>query len=269
MVKSFEGVTNRALIWLLAIIGLLVIYAPPFYLVAISLNPSLQPGLPSLSDLSLTWYFALSKEHGLLMALGESVIVAMITAILATVLSLLAALGYLELRKTRSIWFMTVILPMFIPGVIQGLALSVIFTRTGIKPSLLTVIAGHLLWATPFAFIVVLTSLSVVRGSYLMAAADLGASWWRQFVDITLPLIKPGLVSAFIFAFLLSLNEFNRAFYLVGRQNTLPIALFGKMNSGANPTIYALSGAIFLVSIVCVGLIVFNATGPRAARAKA
>jgi spermidine/putrescine transport system permease protein len=94
-----------------------------------------------------------------------------------------------------------------------------------------------------------------VRNSWLMAASDLGASWGRRFLDVTLPLIRPGLVSAFLFAFLLSLNEFSRAFYLVGRQNTLPIEMFGKMSSGANPTIYALSGAIFAVSILCVGLI--------------
>ncbi len=66
----------------------------------------------------------------------------------------------------------------------------------------MTVIAGHLLWAMPFAFIVILTSFSAVKPSYLMAADDLGASRWRQFRDITLPLIRPGLTSAFIFAFL-------------------------------------------------------------------
>jgi spermidine/putrescine transport system permease protein len=150
---------------------------------------------------------------------------------------------------------MTVLLPMFVPGVIQGLALSVIFTRIGVKPSMVTVVAGHLLWAMPFSFIVILTSFSAVRTSYLMAAADLGASWYRRLIDITLPLVRPGLISAFLFGFLLSLNEYSRAFYLVGRQNTLPIAMFGKMNTGANPTIYALSGAILVTSILCVLLI--------------
>jgi spermidine/putrescine transport system permease protein len=254
-VTRFEGRDNLLLIWTMAIAGLIVIYAPPFYLVAISLNPALQPGLPALSDLSLTWYAALSQERGLLAALQQSAIIAALTAFLATGLSLLAALGYQELRRGRSAWFMAVILPMFVPGVIQGLALSVIFTRIGVKPSILTVTAGHLLWAMPFAFIVILTSMGSVRNSWLMAASDLGASWGRRFLDVTLPLIRPGLVSAFLFAFLLSLNEFSRAFYLVGRQNTLPIEMFGKMSSGANPTIYALSGAIFAVSILCVGLI--------------
>ena len=246
---------HRILVWLLTGIGIAAIYAPPLYLLAVSFNPALQPGLPSPANLSLRWYRELADERGLLAALSQSAVIALITGVLATSLSLLAALAYVEMGRHRSRWFLAVVLPMFVPGVIQGLALSVIFRRMGIKPSTITVAAGHLLWAMPFAFIVLLTSLSAVRRSYLMAAADLGASWSRQLRDITLPLIRPGLISAFVFCVLLSLNEFSRAYYLVGRQNTLPITLFGIMNSGASPTIYALSGAIFLVSILAVVLI--------------
>ncbi|SIR18628.1 spermidine/putrescine transport system permease protein [Rhizobium sp. RU20A] len=247
-----EGLFNRLFIWTLAILALLVIYAPPLYLVAISFNASLQPGVPGFSDLTLRWYAALPHETALIKALWQSLIIAFFTAILATLLSLLAALSYFELKRARSVWFLAMVLPMFVPGVIQGLALSAIFTQSGVKSSAMTVIAGHLLWAMPFAFIVILTSFSAVKSSYLMAADDLGASRWRQFRDITLPLIRPGLTSAFIFAFLLSLNEFTRAFYLSGRQNTLPVVLFGKMNSGASPVIYAISGAIFLLSVLIV-----------------
>lgn len=92
-----------------------------------------------------------------------------------------------------------------------------------------------------------------------MAASDFGAGRWRQFRDIVLPLIRTGLISAFVFSFLLSLNEFTRAFYLAGRQNTLPVVLFGRMNAVASPTIYAMSGAIFLVSVLCVAAIAARA----------
>ncbi|TXI07101.1 MAG: ABC transporter permease [Rhizobium sp.] len=247
-----EGTLPRTVIWTLTVIGLAVIYAPPLYLLGVSFNPALQPGLPHFSDITLKWYLALGSESALLAALGQSIVIALVTAVVATLLSLVAAMAYRELHRARSLWFLTVLLPMFVPGVIQGLALSTVITRTGVKASALTVIAGHLLWAMPFAFIVILTSFAAVKRTYLMAADDLGASRLRQFWDITLPLIRPGLVSALIFSFLLSLNEFTRAFYLAGRQNTLPVVLFGKMNSGASPTIYAMSGAIFLVSSACV-----------------
>ncbi|OJF92611.1 polyamine ABC transporter [Rhizobium sp. 58] len=259
-----EGLSNRILLWAITLVGLIVIYAPPLYLLAVSFNPALQPGLPSLSDLSVQWYLALPKETALTAALQQSALIATVTAFLATGMALLAALAYFELRAQRTAWFLAVILPMFVPGVIQGLALSAVFTRTGLKASSLTVIGGHLLWAMPFAFIVILTSFAAVRRSYLVAASDLGATRWRQFVDITLPLIRPGLVSAFIFSFLLSLNEFTRAFYLAGRQNTLPVVLFGKMNSGASPVIYALSGAIFMVSVACVAFIAIRSVVAKA-----
>lgn len=250
---------SRLVVWTITILGFATIYAPPLYLLGVSFNPSLQPGLPSPSEVTLRWYAALAGERALLAALWHSMFIATATAVAATALSLLAALAYAELHTRRAAWFLVVILPMFVPGVIQGLALSAIVTRAGIKASALTVMAGHLLWAMPFAFIVILTSFAAVRRSYLMAAADLGAGRWRQFRDVILPLISAGLISAFIFSFLLSLNEFTRAFYLAGRQNTLPVALFGKMNSGASPTIYAMSGAIFLVSVLCVGIIAARA----------
>lgn len=245
----------RLVIWTITVLGFVAIYAPPLYLFGVSFSPSLQPGLPYPSEATLKWYADLAGERALLTALWQSVVIATGTALAATALSLLAALAYSELHTRRATWFLVVILPMFVPGVIQGLALSAIMTRAGVKASGLTVMAGHLLWAMPFAFIVILTSFVAVRGSFLMAAADLGASRWRRFRDIILPLIRPGLISAFVFSFLLSLNEFTRAFYLAGRQNTLPVVLFGKMNSGASPTIYAMSGAIFLVSVLCVGAI--------------
>lgn len=253
--NRIAGRLDAAVIWLVALVGIGLIYAPPFYLIAISLNPELQPGIPSLSDISLRWYRELASERGLMSALRESLVVALLAALVAVLLSLSAALSYLEMRRGRTLWFLTMLLPLFVPGVIQGLALSVIFTRTGIMPSALTVAAAHVLWAMPFAFIVILTSMSALRMSWLLAAADLGASWWRRTRDITLPLILPGIVSALIFAFLLSLNEFARAYFLVGRQNTLPIEMFGRMSSGANPTIYALSGAIFGTSVICVVLL--------------
>ncbi|OLP62653.1 polyamine ABC transporter [Xaviernesmea oryzae] len=260
-----EGFGNRALLWIIAILGLLVIYAPPLYLLAISFNPALQPSLPSLSALSLDWYMALPREKALIGALQQSLLIAFATAVFATALSLLAALAYVELRFGRTSWFLLVLLPMFVPGVVQGLALSAVFSRLGVKASMITLISGHLLWAMPFAFIVILTSFAAVRQNFLLAAADLGANRWRQFVDVTLPLIRPGLVSAFIFSFLLSLNEFTRAFYLSGRQNTLPVVLFSKMNSGASPVIYAMSGAIFIASVLMVAaLALYNLLGRRA-----
>lgn len=257
MTVGFENRPARGLIWLLTALAVLVVYLPPLYLVGISFNPELQPGLPAIGDISLKWYAELANERGLLAAFGESLLIAAVATVVSVLGALAAALAYLELGRLRNAWFLLVILPMFVPGIIQGLALSVILNRWQVVPFWGTVALGHMLWTLPFAFIVILTSMVSIRQSYLLAAADLGATWYRRVVDIVLPLIVPGLVGAVIFSFLLSLNEFARSSYLVGRQNTLPLYMFGKMNSGATPTIYALSGGIFFASVVAVGVFMY------------
>jgi ABC-type spermidine/putrescine transport system permease subunit II len=103
--------------------------------------------------------------------------------------------------------------------------------------------------------VVSLIGLSTVKQITIAAARDLGAGPMRAFIDITLPLMRANLISSFVLAFLLSLNEHARAYYLVGRQNTLPLYMFGAMNSGASPTIYAFSGAVIVICVAVVALV--------------
>jgi spermidine/putrescine transport system permease protein len=255
MSLGFEHAGTRLTIWTLTGLALIVVYLPPIYLVGVSFNPALQPALPDLSQISLKWYAALLHEGRLFAALRESLLIASTVTLVATLTALAAALAYLELGKLRNAWFLVMILPMFVPGIIQGLALSVLLNRWQVTPFWGTVALGHILWALPFSFTVILTSMVSVKRSYLMAAADLGASWGQRLTQIILPLITPGLIGSVIFAFLLSFNEFARSSYLVGRQNTLPLDMFGKMNSGATPAIYALSGLILMVSSLLVILV--------------
>src|SRR5439155_1511782 len=112
----------------------------------------------------------------------------------------------------------------------------------------------------PSVLIVLLTSFSVLRGSLAEAAQDLGASELRVFWDITFPLIRPGIISGASFALLLSFNEFIRAFFLVGGQDTLPIYMFGAMNAGTSPTIYSLAGSTLLLSALGFGLALVGLT---------
>jgi ABC-type molybdate transport system permease subunit len=159
------------------------------------------------------------------------------------------------MKLMRSIFLLVILSTMLVPGTIEGLGLSAILRLVRLSPSWLTVTLGHLLWTLPFAIVVSLVGLSAVRPSTVAAARDLGAGPMRAFLDVTLPLIRGNLVSSFVFAFLLSLNEYARAYYLVGRQNTLPLYMFDAMNSGASPTIYAFSGAVLVVSFAAVALI--------------
>jgi spermidine/putrescine transport system permease protein len=264
------GRTNSG--WLLfAVITalcLMMMYAPALYLLLASLNPDEQLGLVAPTRYSLNWYVALLDDRRLFRALEESAVVALATAALATPIGLAAALAYRAMTRMRSIFLLVMLSTIFVPGTIEGLGLSVILRLVGVSPSWVTVTLGHLLWTLPFAIMVSLMGLLAVRSSTIAAARDLGAGPVRAFVDVTLPLIRGSIVSSFVFAFLLSLNEYARAYYLVGRQNTLPLYMFGAMNSGASPTIYAFSGAVLVASFAVVALIFFRAARRQSGRTR-
>jgi len=250
---------GRPLFAIITALCLMMMYAPALYLLLASLNPDEQLGLVAPTRYSLAWYIALLEDHRLFRALKESAVVALATAVLATPIGLAAALAYRAMTRMRSIFLLVMLSTMFVPGTIEGLGLSVILKLVRVSPSWVTVTLGHLLWTLPFAIMVSLIGLSSVRSSTIAVARDLGAGPMRAFVDVTLPLIRGSLISSFVFAFLLSLNEHARAYYLVGRQNTLPLYMFGAMNSGASPTIYAFSGAVLVASFAAVAVIFFRA----------
>jgi ABC-type spermidine/putrescine transport system permease subunit II len=250
---------GRLLFSIVTALCLMIMYAPSLYLLLASLNPDEQLGLVAPIRYSLTWYAALLDDHRLFSSLEESAVVALATAALATPIGLAAALAYRSMTRTRSMFLLVIISTMLVPGAVEGLGLSAVLRLVGVSPSWVTVTLGHLLWTLPFTIVVSLIGLSAVRSNTIAAARDLGAGPIRAFVDVTLPLICGSLVSSFVFAFLLSLNEYARAYYLVGRQNTLPLYMFGAMNSGASPTIYAFSGAVLVASFAVVALIFFRA----------
>jgi ABC-type spermidine/putrescine transport system permease subunit II len=249
------GPGPRFLFNALLMVALVLIYAPAVYLLLASFNPGMQLGLVPPDQWSLAWYAELADERRLLSALVESIVVGAAVAVVATPVGLSAALAFRAMARRRGAFFLFVLFAMFVPGTIQGLSLSVMFKVAEVKPSWFTIAVSHVLWALPFAFTVCLVSLAVVRPNMIAAARDLGAGAWRAFRDVTLPLVRTGIVSAAVFSFLLSFNEYSRAFFLVGRTNTLPLYMFGAMNSGASPTIYALSGAVLIISFAAVAIL--------------
>src|SRR3981189_196516 len=254
---------GRPLFSVITVLCLMIMYAPALYLLLASLNPDEQLGLVAPTRYSLTWYVALLDDHRLFRALEESAVVALATAALATPIGLAAALAYRAMTRMRGIFLLVILTAILVPGTIEGLGLSAVLRLVGASPSWVTVTLGHLLWTLPFTTMVSLIGLSPVRPNTIAAARDLRAGPLRAFVDVTLPLIRGSLVSSLVFAFLLSLNEYARAYYLVGRQNTLPLYMFGAMNSGASPTIYAFSGAVLVASFAIVALIFFRASRRR------
>lgn len=253
-------------------VGFFILYIliPPLLLVAVSFDPEGIVRVPT--GFTLRWYDVMVRTRALMDALVKSILLALMTTVITTLLALQTALGY---RKTRfkTLVIAIMILPIFLPGLIQGFSLSILLTEfAGLQRSIWTELVGHVLWALPFAFLVILTSMSAVKRETVLAAMDLGANEWRAFKDIEYPIIKPGITSAAIFSFVLSFNEFSRTYYLQGIGPTIPTYVWNKITVAITPEIFALSALTVILSLTLIAIATIYLTmvgrGAKAAEKK-
>lgn len=253
--KNTTYLLKQTILWGLTVLIIAFVFFPSFYLLLISFEPSKLERVPrSIYDFSLKWYVELFQKQRLSSAIRQSLMIGVLTAIITASLSLLSGLSYRKLRRRG--WFLSLLIfPIFIPGIISALSLSVFFKMIHLRASMYTVTLGHVLYALPFSSIVTLVSFSNLKESVIEASRDLGASGFRAFKDIIFPLTWGGIVGGALFGFLLSFNEFIRAYFLSGWQETLSIYMFGQMKGGADPSIYALAGLILAISIILLVIV--------------
>lgn len=250
--ESFLSRHGRKLWVVFVALGALYVLVPPILLVIVSFESSGVVRLPQ--GFTLRWYAEMFTDIGLMNALFKSIGLALLTVVIAVFLALQVALGYRK-TKHKTLVIAIMILPIFLPGMIQGFSLSILLTQfLGVQRTFLTELIGHISWALPFAFLVILTSMSAVQRETVMAAMDLGANPWQAFRDIEYPIIKPGLISAAIFSFVLSFNEFSRTFYLQGIGPTVPTFVFNKITVDITPEIFALSALTVVLSLGLIAL---------------
>jgi ABC-type spermidine/putrescine transport system permease subunit II len=154
----------------------------------------------------------------------------------------------------KRLLMLVLLLPLFIPAVSMGLATAFFFRQLGIPPSFWTIAAVHVLWALPFAFLIVLTVMAGFDPIYLEAAHVHGANRWRAFREVELPLIWPGIVGAGIFSMILSFNETVRTSLVQGGLNTVQTYIWSTFQQvGLSPTLYALMSLLILLTLALVG----------------
>ena len=231
---------------------ILYILAPMILLILVSFDSA--PFLRVPREFSLVKYEAMLESGSLLTAVRRTFELAVVTAIVTTLLAIGAILTYRQTRFKR-LMIVAIVLPLFIPGVVQGFSLMMILTdQLGFGVPFIRKLIGHVIWAFPFAFLVLLTSMSSVREDNILASSDLGANEYLTFKHIIYPQIKPGIISAFIFSFVLSFNEFARTFYLQGNIQTVPTFVWAQIQVTESPELYALSGVTVLVSLALIGI---------------
>jgi spermidine/putrescine transport system permease protein len=247
------GAFARQTRWLLTIFTgaiLAFLYIPIAFLILFSFEKADSPGLP-ITGLTLHWYQAMLSDSAIHTAVFNSVIVAAVVAVLATVIGTMAAFPLVRGGiRFRGAFRLLYTVPIMIPSVLIGIGLLIFFRRAlDLHLSLATVVAGHLAFITPFVVLIVASRLQGFDRQLERAAADLGADGPRTLRYIVLPLISPAIMAGALLSVTLSIDEFVISFFTIGPQLTLPIFIYTQIRFGVTPEVNAVATVILVVTL--------------------
>ena len=235
-----------------AILIFAFIYLPIVVLFVYSFNRDGVGGFPP-QHFTLDWYRQLFADVAIWNAVLNSVIVAAASVALALTLGLLAALALDRADfPGKALFRRLVLLPLILPGIITGLSLLMFAVFVHLPLSLVTVFLGHGTALISVATTELFAGLQKIDRAQEEASLDLGATPWQTFWRVTLPNLKLSLIAAGLLIFTLSMDEIAVTFFLIGRDNTLPLEIWGRLRRGITPEINAISTLIFAVSVALI-----------------
>lgn len=228
------------------------LYMPIIVLMVLSFNKA---GLPTVwSGFSFEWYGKLASNDAILNAAWNTLVVAIVSTILSSILGTLLAIG-VEKAKVNSGLDALLFAPMIIPDIVLAIALLSFFTLLEFTLGLHSIILSHVVFNIAFVCAVVRTRLKNFDYSVLEASEDLGANSFTTFRRVMLPMIFPGVLAGSLLAFTLSVDEFIIAFFTAGAgssSTTLPMQIYSMIRFGVTPEINAMATIIMLVSFTLV-----------------
>lgn len=233
---------------------LALMYLPIVIVVVFSFNKS---ELSTIwTGFTFDWYKELFGSRDLLEALTNSLILAVLSCGSAAVIGTLGAVGMTKCHlKSKGIIEYVSTLPIMIPEIILGMVFMVFFSLLGFKFGMLTLVIAHTAFCIPYVFMIVKARLVGMDPALVEAARDLGATEFRAFWDVTLPLILPGILSGMLLAFAMSLDDVVISIFVTGaRTVTLPVKIYTQIKTGITPEINALCTLMLFATFALVAL---------------
>ena len=242
----------------LTVLCLVLLYAPLMVVMVYSFNDS--TSITLWGGFSLRWYedvfFGLEAPKFKQAALNSLTIAAM-AATCATVIAVSAAVAMLRAKslRGRTASFALINLPLMVPEIVTAVASLIFFSAIGFTTGYATILVAHIVFCVPFAYLPIAARMQSIESTYEQAAMDLYATPAEAFRLILLPLMTPGILSGFLLAFIISLDDFLITNFVKGAGiETLPTAIFGSVKQGIKPSIMAISTLLLLVSVGFVTL---------------
>lgn len=232
-----------------AVLVYIFLFAPILVVMLTSFNPTGRATIPE--GFTLDWYSELLDDSQLVEALWTSIRIAVATAVISSLLGLAAAYGLSRYRiPGKSVLQAMFYLPMLTPAVVIGVAMLIWFNRINLDLGWFSILIAHVLFTLPFTLTIILTSFAGFDTRLEEAAQDLGASRWRTFRMITLPLVMPGVLGGALIAFTLSFDEFVLTFFVAGGGvQTLPVVIYNRIRYLLSPEINAIATLVIVFSV--------------------
>lgn len=233
----------------------LFLYAPIGTLMALSFNASKTRA--KWGGFTLKWYVKLFQNNDILEALGNTMLIALVSSAAATVIGTIACIAMNNMKKrTRTIMMGITNIPMLNADIVTGISLMLLFISLGFRFGLGTILLSHITFNIPYVILSVMPRMKQLNPSIYEAALDLGASPVTAFFKVVFPDLLPGILSGFLMAFTMSLDDFIITHFTKGAGvDTLSTKIYTEVRKGIKPEMYALSTIIFVAVLLLLILV--------------
>ena len=253
MKKKKKEKRNRRVSIVFCPLVYLFLFLPISVIVVNSFNATTTKPYMSWKGFTLDWYIKLWDNTSLLEAFGNTMIIAVVSTILATIIGTLGAIGMYRYKfKGKALIDGLLYIPVVIPEIVLGISLLTIFSMVNIPRGMLTLILAHVTFCVPFVIFNVRARLAGYDSSIEEASMDLGANRLVTFFEITLPVLAPGILGGALLAFTLSIDDVIISYFVYGQTKTYPLKVMESVKSGVAPDVNALSTLILVGTILFV-----------------
>lgn len=252
--KTKELLRNRTgLIYIILFYAFL--YLPIAVIVVNSFNATTSKPYLSWKGFTFNWYVELWSNHSLLEAFGNTMIIAITSTVLSTIIGTLGAVGMYRYKfPGKKIIDALLYVPVVIPEIVVGISLLTMFSKMNIPRGMLTLILAHVSFSVSYVIFNVRARLAGYDISLEEASMDLGANRIKTFFNVTLPVLAPGIAGGALLAFTLSIDDVIISYFVNGQTKTYPLKVMESIKSGVAPDVNALSTLILVGTIVLVVL---------------
>lgn len=237
------------------VIIMVFLYAPIATMVVLSFNSS--KSRTQWGGFTLQWYTQMFASRNIMAALQNTLLIAFLSALIATIIGTAASIAISSMKQVPQTIVMGITnIPMLNADIVTGISLMLAFIAFGVSLGFKTVLIAHITFNIPYVILSVMPRLKQLNPSVYEAALDLGASPWQAFFKVVFPDLLPGVMSGFLMAFTMSLDDFIITHFTKGPGvDTLSTKIYTEVKKGIKPEMYALSTLIFMTVLVLLILV--------------